>query len=160
MASPAAATKKSIPLTPIVAGITVILALIAGTVWLNRPAPKSSSNDAATAEAKAYLPNLALSDVTMQATENFMKQQVVEVQGRIANNGPRPLAAIDVYCLFYGVDGHELYREKVPVVGGVESRTSLKPNETRAFRLPFDSLPDGWNQAMPKMVIARIAFAN
>ena len=108
---------------------------------------------------KAYPPNLALSDVTMQATENFMKQQVIEVQGRIANNGPRPLAAIDVYCLFYGIDGRELYREKVPIIGGVESRTSLKPNGTRAFRLPFDSLPDGWNQAMPKMVIARIAFA-
>ena len=89
-----------------------------------------------------------------------MKQQVVEVQGKISNNGSRVLSAINVYCLFYGVDGHELYREKVPVVGGVESHSPLKPSETRAFRLPFDSLPDGWNQAMPKMVIARIAFAN
>lgn len=159
MGSSVAATKKSIPLTPIIAGAAAILVLVAGIAWLNRPAPKAPRDDVATVEAKAYLSNLALSDVTMQATENFMKQQVVEVQGKIANNGPRPLAAIDVYCLFYGVDGHEVYREKVPVVGGVESRAPLKPGETRAFRLPFDSLPDGWNQAMPKMVIARITFA-
>jgi hypothetical protein len=35
----------------------------------------------------------------------------------------------------------------------------LKPHETRAFRLPFDDLPEGWNQTVPGMVIAGIAFA-
>jgi hypothetical protein len=24
--------------------------------------------------------------------------------------------------------------------------------------MPFDTLPDGWNQALPKMVIAQIKF--
>ena len=100
--------------------------------------------------------NLALSDVSMKASENFMRQRVVEIEGKISNNGPRPLRSIDVYCLFYGVDGRELYRERVPIV---PAGAPLKPNQGRAFRLPFDSLPDGWNQAMPKMVIAQIAFA-
>ncbi len=36
----------------------------------------------------------------------------------------------------------------------------LNPNDVRSFRLAFDSLPDGWNQAMPKLVIAQIVFAN
>jgi hypothetical protein len=26
--------------------------------------------------------------------------------------------------------------------------------------MPFDTLPDGWNQALPKMVIAQITFAS
>jgi hypothetical protein len=64
---------------------------------------------------------------------------------------------VSVYCLFYGVDGREIYRERVPIVGA--SAAPLKPGEVRAFRLPFDSLPEGWNQAMPKMVIAQITFA-
>ena len=93
----------------------------------------------------------------MKASENFMKQQVVEVEGDIGNNGPRPLRSIDVYCLFYGIDGHELYRERSPIVPS--TAPALKPGETRHFRLPFDNVPDGWNQALPKMVIARINFA-
>ncbi len=93
----------------------------------------------------------------MKATENFMKQQLVEMQGKIANEGARSLQSVDVYCLFYGVDGHELHRERVPIVQA--KALPLKPGEVRPFRLPFDSLPDGWNQALPKMVIAQITFA-
>lgn len=93
----------------------------------------------------------------MKASENFMKQQVVEVEGSVANNGDRLLNSIYVYCLFYGVDGREIHRERIAIVPP-EGR-SLKPGETRHFRLPFDTLPDGWNRALPKMVIAQIGFA-
>jgi hypothetical protein len=93
----------------------------------------------------------------MQASENFVKQRLVEVQGKISNNGPRALKSVDIYCLFYGIDGQEIHRERVPILSA-EGRP-LQPQETRNFRLPFDTLPDGWNQAVPRMVIARITFA-
>jgi hypothetical protein len=87
-----------------------------------------------------------------------MKQEVVEVEGNIKNNGPRSLESVDVYCLFRGVDGQVIYRERTPVV--LRSKAGpVNPSETRHFRLAFDSLPDGWNQAMPTLVIARITFA-
>lgn len=93
----------------------------------------------------------------MKAAENFMKQQVVEIEGKISNHGPRKLASVDVYCLFAGADGREIHRERVPIVArGVP----LQPNATKAFRLPFDSLPEAWNQAMPRLVIAQIVFAD
>jgi hypothetical protein len=153
------ATAKKLPLVPLAIGVVVVFALIAGLAYLNQPvAPKTDGR--ASSEARAYLTNLELSDVAMQATENFMQQQVVEVQGRIGNKGARSLASVDVYCLFYGVDGRELHRERLPIVGKTGAKAPLKPGETSAFRLPFDSLPDGWNQAMPKLVIAQIAFAN
>ena len=155
MQSPGART-RNIPLLPIGIGAGAVVALIAGLLYLNRPAPKPPEAQASS-DAKAYLANLELKDVTMQATENFMKQQVVEVEGSIGNNGPRALRSIDVYCLFYGADGHELHRERVP---GVSAKAQpLKPGEARHFRLPFDNLPDGWNQSLPKMVIAQINFA-
>jgi hypothetical protein len=93
----------------------------------------------------------------MQATENFMQQRVVEIQGKITNNGPRALESVDVYCLFYGVDGREIYRERLAIVP--PRGAALNSRETRSFRLPFDNLPDGWNQTMPKLVIAQIRFA-
>jgi hypothetical protein len=158
MPAPPISTLGKKPIAPlVVAAVVVVLAIAAAAIYLARPAAQATANEPASAEAKAYVQNLALSDVRMQASENFMRQQVVEIQGKIANNGPRPLKSIDVYCLFYGVDGREIHRERVAIV---RSAAPLKPNEIRAFRLPFDSLPDGWNQAMPKMVIAQIAFAS
>ncbi len=156
MAISAALHKKSIPAAPLAVGIVVAVILIAALIYLNKPAPKPP-NTAASPEAKAYLPSLHLSNVSMKAAENFMKQQVVEIDGNIANNGPRRLRSVDVYCLFYGADGREVYRERVPIL---EAKAApLKPGETRRFRLPFDTLPDTWNQAIPRMVIAQITFA-
>jgi hypothetical protein len=147
--------KKRLLIAPVVVGALVVVALIAGMIYLTKPAPKPTESGAS-AEAKAYLPNLELSGVTMKAAENFMKQQVVEIEGSIANKGPRPLQSVDIYCHFYGVDGREVYQERVPIVKS--KGAPLRPGEVRRFRLPFDTLPDGWNQALPRMVIAQITF--
>ena len=155
--SSAAPQKKSIPLLPILMAAVVIVALVGVGIYLTRPVRKAAEG-AASQEAKNYLANLALSDVSMQASENLVNQKVVEVLGNIANNGPREVKSIDVYCLFYGLDGHEIHRERLRIVGGVDTAGSLKPGATKAFRMPFDTLPDGWNQALPKMVIAQIKF--
>ena len=157
MPAPATSSLLKKPIGPlIVAGVIVVIAIIAGLIYLNRPAKKAQQAPVSP-EAKAYVRNLALSDVSMKASENFMRQQVVEIEGNIANNGPRALQSVEVYCLFSGVDGREVYRERVAIVRS--SMAPLKPNEVRLFRLPFDGLPDGWNQGMPKMVIAQITFA-
>jgi hypothetical protein len=36
----------------------------------------------------------------------------------------------------------------------------MRPGEQRNFRLPFDNIPAGWNQALPQLVIAAIEFQN
>jgi hypothetical protein len=142
---------------PLIIGATALVALIAGLLYLNRPVPADSGNVEASPEAKAYVKNLALSDIEMKAAENFMRQQVVEIVGKITNQGPRPLVSVELTCIFRGVDGREVYRERVPIVRA--STSPLASGQTRAFRLPFDTIPDGWNQAMPNLVIARILFA-
>jgi hypothetical protein len=157
--SSAAANKTAVPLAAILTTFLGVLAVLGALFYLSRPVQKEGEG-AATQEAKAYLANLALSDVTMQASENLMNQKVVEVLGSISNNGPRALKSIDVYCLFYSVDGHLLHRERLRIIGGPDTRGPLKPGATKSFRMPFDSLPEGWNQALPKMVIAQITFVN
>lgn len=147
--------KSAVPLI-VTVGIVVVLA-VAAFAYLRGSRPATAESTPASTDAKAYVANLALSDVTMKASESLVGQQVVEVEGRIANNGTRTLRGVDVYCLFYGVDGREVYRERVPIV---TTGVPLRPHQIRAFRLPFDHLPDGWNQAVPKMVIAQILFAD
>jgi hypothetical protein len=108
------------------------------------------------AEAKAYVGNLRLSDVSMKATQNYALQTVVEIEGKIGNAGDRPLEAVEIYCIFYDSYGQMVFRPRMAIV--TTQMGGLKPGETKAFRLPFDEIPHSWNQTMPQMVIAGVQF--
>jgi hypothetical protein len=132
----------------------VVLILGAGIYyWISQPreAPPPA---ALTAEAKGYVRNLGLSGVEMKATANYTGAAIVEILGQITNNGDRPLARVELNCIFYDPYGQVVLRERVPIV-----RSTLTPGQTREFRLPFEGIPDSWNQAMPQLVIASIQFA-
>jgi hypothetical protein len=134
--------------------IAIALALAGGLIWfVNRSKPVAGAAPLS-ADAKAYVRNLQLTDVTMKATESYVGQTVTEIEGKIANSGGRTVAHADLYCVFYNSYGEVILRERVPIVA-----TGLKPGETRAFRLPFDDIPSGWNNQLPQLVIARIEFA-
>jgi hypothetical protein len=135
--------------------VLAIAAVLAGAVlwFVNRPQP-AAANAPLSADAKAYVRNLQLTEVTMKATESYVKQTVTEIEGKISNTGGRTVQHADVYCVFYNSYGEVILRERVPIV-----ITGLKPGETRTFRLPFDDIPGGWNNQMPQLVIARIEFA-
>ncbi len=51
-----------------------------------QPAPTAAP---LTADAKAYVRNLQLTDVTMKATESYVKQMVTEIEGKVTNAGNR-----------------------------------------------------------------------
>jgi hypothetical protein len=110
-----------------------------------------------TPEAKVYVRNLKLSDVTMKATESYFNQVVVEIEGKIENAGAQKLDVVEIYCTFFDSYGQMVLRKRMPIVS--ERMGSLKPGETKSFRLPFDELPDSWNHAMPHLVIAGIKFS-
>ena len=134
--------------------LAIALALAGGLIWfVNRPRAAAGA-EPLSADAKAYVRNLQLTDVTMRATESYVGQTVTEIEGKIANAGSRTVEHADVYCVFYNSYGEVILRERVPIVVN-----GLKPGETRAFRLPFDNIPAGWNNQMPQLVIARIEFA-
>ncbi len=110
-----------------------------------------------TPEAKLYTRNLQLSDVELKAKENYFQQAVVEIDGKIANTGPRPLETVEIYCVFRDPYGQLVLRRRLAIVSG--RMGGLKPGETKSFRLPFDDLPQSWNQSMPQLVIAGVKFS-
>ena len=120
--------------------------------YISRPRPIASTATL-TADAKAYVRNLQLADVSMKATESYVGQTVTEIEGKITNGGDRNVTHAEVNCVFYNVYGEVVLRERVSIVKG-----TLKPGETRSFRLPFDDIPSTWNNQMPQLVIARIEF--
>ncbi len=131
-----------------------VLFLGGALAWfISRPKPFPAAAPL-TADAKAYVRNLQLADVSMKATESYVGQTVTEIEGQITNAGKRNVMQAEVNCIFYNVYGEVVLRERVPIIKG-----ALKPGETRNFRLPFDDIPGSWNNQMPQLVIARIEFS-
>lgn len=149
---------KSKSRTVAVAVLLVVLVAVGAAVWyLETASPPEAREFELTQEARDYLPNLQLAGATMEAHENALGQTLVEIKGDITNAGDRPLEEVVLNCIFYDINGMEIMREPVAIVRARDG--VLAPGETRPFRLPFDSIPEGWNQVSPTMAIAEITFA-
>jgi len=137
--------------------VLLLAAGLAGFLYLDRaskqppPAPPPL-----TPEARVYVRYLKLADVEMKAHESYLKQSVVEITGNIENAGNRKLDLVEITCVFYDAYGQVVLRERVPIVS--KKIGGVAPGETKSFRLPFDNIPESWNQMMPQLVIARIDF--
>lgn len=139
-------------ITPLVIAFA-LLPLIGGVWWWLERDRAPQRPPGLTADAKSYVGNLKLSDVTMQAKTNFTGAPLVEIRGKITNAGTRTLSRVELNCVFYDPYGQVVLRERVPIVRG-----SLEPGGAREFRLPFEGLPPSWNRGMPQLVIANIDF--
>lgn len=144
----------SVPMIIVGLGVIVVAGVVGWLTFGPRPAPPPPP--VLTTEAKAYLDQLKLSDVGIQAAQSYVQQSLVEIAGKIANTGGRTVKLVEVNCVFHNVYGQVIHRERVAVAG---RRTGpLTPGAIKPFRLAFDNIPEGWNQSMPDLVIAQIQF--
>jgi hypothetical protein len=150
--------KKQISIPPLAIVIVLLLvAGLAGFLYLDRAAKQPPpAPPPLTGEARVYVRYLKLSDVQMNAHESYLKQSIVEITGNIENAGNRKLDLVEIRCVFYDAYGQVVLRERVPIVS--RKTGGVAPGETKSFRLPFDNIPESWNQMMPQLVIARIDF--
>jgi hypothetical protein len=156
-AQAAAAARKKFSVPPLAIVVIALAAIGAAGFWyLSRP-PAAPEPAQLTSVAKAYVRNLALSNVNMQAHESYMGQQIVEITGQLGNKGDRALKAVEISCVFYDPYGQVTLRKRVEIV--TRKMNGLAPGETKSFRLAFDDIPGSWNQALPQLVIASIVFA-
>lgn len=148
-------TRGERSISPVLVIVAAIALAIAGLWFYLTSQPKPAPiQPTISAEGKAYVRNLQLAKVDMKATKNYAGAAIVEITGDITNGGNRVLERVELHCIFYDVAGQAVLRERVPIV-----RAPLKPGETRTFRLPFEGIPESWNQTLPQLVIAHVAFA-
>lgn len=148
--------KKSLLSVPVMLVAAIGIA-VGGLVWyLERGPAPDAKGPVLTADAKSYVKHLKLSGVEMKATDAAMNIRVVEIVGNIKNDGDRPLKSVLLNCIFYDPYGQVVLKDRVEIV---RAKTGgIQPGETKSFRLPFDTLPQSWNQGMPQLVIAQIVF--
>lgn len=154
--SAAAPSKRPALGLPAAVLIALVLAGAGVVAYLEFAPRKPAAQATLTPEARAYVGNLKLADVTMKATKNYFSQVVVEISGNITNAGDRNLDTVEINCVFQDYYDQMNLRQRVPIVS--PKMGGLKPGETKSFRLPFDNIPDSWNQKMPLLVIASVTF--
>ncbi len=146
-----------VPVALIIIGAIVLVGLVAGWFYV-RHTPPPRQTPKLSDEARVYIRSgsLKLSDVNMGAKENFARQMLVEITGKITNDGKRPLKLVEITCVFRDPLGRVVLRSPVAIVS--TRMGGLAPGQTKDFRLPFDTIPESWNQALPELVIAQIVF--
>lgn len=127
--------------------------ILGGAVWFLLPKSGPPADAPLTAEAKGYLASLPLEDIEMTSAESFGGGRLIEIKGKITNGGTRAIKRAEVFCVFRDGAGQICLRQRWPIVA-----TGLKPGESKPFRLPFDTVPDSWNQQLPNVVVASIQF--
>ena len=140
----------------IVIGLVLVIGL-GGFLYLDRAAQKPlPAPPPLTGPARAYARELKLTNVEMKAHESYLKQSVVEIVGNIQNTGDRIVKLVEINCVFYDSYGQVVLRERVPIVS--PKIGAVSPGQIKSFRLPFDNVPESWNQTMPQLVMAGIEF--
>jgi hypothetical protein len=153
--TPRSSSGVPVPLL-IVLGLAAV-GLVAGWFVVRRGPPQRQA-PVLSDEARAYVRSgsLKLSDVNMAAKENFARQMLVEITGKITNDGQRAVKLVEITCVFRDPGGRVVLRDRVPIVTG--KMGGVAAGQTKSFRLPFDTIPESWNQALPDLVIAQIVF--
>ena len=139
-----------------VIGLVLVMGL-GGFFYLDRASKKPLPEPPPlTGEARAYAGKLKLTNVEMKAHESYLKQSVVEIVGNIQNVGDRIVKTVEINCVFYDAYGQVVLRKRVPIVSAKIG--AVAPEQIKSFRLPFDDIPESWNQMMPQLVMAAIEF--
>ena len=145
--------RKEKPGLPVgmIAGAVFCAAVLAGLFLLVRMQSSPSGSARIAPEVEAYLPHLAVGELRMSAEENFLGQQVVYLEGQIANRGDRIVRQLAVRVYFRDSLNQVILRDDRDVVRtGRPGATPLASGETREFRLLFDHIPDSWNRQLPQ----------
>jgi hypothetical protein len=148
---------------PLAAAAVVGLAVTAGVLWMAlhpRPAERPERLPPLTPEAQAYLPQLEVTLLQISRWENFLGQEVIYLDLRVANRGAHNLTGLEVRVEFAGADGGPVRSEVVRVVGpsAFRPRRRLGPNEAFTTRAAFDDIPKSWNGQPPRVTVSGLVF--
>lgn len=151
-----ASSRESLPVPIFVAGALLLIITTGVFFWYRQRQHAPPDVPILTKEAAAYLPNLQLADVDMQAAENYLNQTTTTITGKITNAGPRTLRLVEINCVFKDQIGQTVLRERVAIIG--RKTGPVATGQTRPFELNFDNIPVSWNQVLPDLVISQIVF--
>lgn len=150
------------PLVPIAIGVAAVLIVIGLFILFSRT---GKNENVAPSTPDPYASNLKVSDVAMSTANNFAGQQVTYIEGKITNTGGKTVIGALLQIIFHDALGQVAQKEaqrlmvittREPYVDTAPLNTaSLKPGQTREFRLTFEHVSADWNMQLPEITIVK-----
>jgi len=148
--SAAKETPERKPRVPMVVVVAVLLVLgVAVAFFVLVPSQQDASPTIPLKDAPAYAAQLELSDLQLSAAENFLGQNVVYLDGKIANQGSQTVRLVQARLFFRDFMDQVILREEKELVS--VSSQPLRPGEVQQLQLAFDSIPASWNVQIPEI---------
>ena len=136
----------------IIAGIVVLL-----THFIKTPAQTVDAPLPFGAAEQAYAPQIHFQDLRLSQSNNLLNQQFTYVAGIVSNDGPRPIAAIEVLVEFHDQFKQVILKDTLRPIR--RSDPPLKATEQREFNLAIDQgLPSTWDQQYPSIRITGLVL--
>ncbi len=149
--------KSETPWVPIGIGVAIMVIAIVALVVFTRSKPAGPGG------VDPYAAKLAVSDLKMSAAENFVGGTVSYLEGKITNQGDKPVTGASLDVTFRNSLGEVVQKETMPVralqshsVTGTPEMFDLRmaplqPGKTIDFRLTFEHISDDWNREYPAL---------
>ena len=152
------------PWVPIAIGAAIMVIAVVALVVLTRSKPSEQG------AVDPYAAKLAVSDLKMSAAENFVGGTVSYLEGKITNQGDKPVLGASLEVTFRNSLGEVVQKETMPVRGlQAHSITGtpemfdlrlapLQPGKTIDFRLTFEHISGDWNREYPQLKFTSVAI--
>ncbi len=150
------------PWVPITIGAIIMVVAVVLLVVFSRSKPAGQGS------VDPYAAKLVISDLKMSAAENFVGGTVSYLEGKITNNGDKPVLGAALEVTFRNSLGEVVQKETMPVralqahaVTGTAEMFDLRlaplqPGKTIDFRLTFEHISDDWNREYPQVRVASV----
>jgi hypothetical protein len=135
----------------VLAVIVAVLVVLARTG--SRPWPTEA---ALSAEQKAYLAQIVISEARMSAAENFLGNTVTYLDAQVTNKGGNEVRQLELELIFVDILGQVVLRHTARPI--TVRSIPLRPGQTRSFQVSFEHMPVDWNQALPTITPKSIQF--
>jgi hypothetical protein len=146
--------RKEFPVA-FLAGVAVMLLMLGGIYLMtreSRPAgPVVEEHLPMDDAARAYAERIRFSELSVGRATNFLNQEVTFLFGTVTNEGTKTVRGLEVELDLRDLLNQTALRETQYVVG--PRNAPLAPGEKREFQLTFETVPAGWNQAVPGITI-------
>jgi hypothetical protein len=149
-------------LSPAVWGVAALIVLVAVGIFVFT-AKKAPPTPTTLQPPAAYASSLPLTNLAMSESDNLSGGKMTYLDGHIQNTGSRTVTGATVQVVFANDEAMPPAIQTVPLTLirmtqpyiDIEpvSAEPLKPGDSHDFRLPFESVPQNWNQQMPEVRI-------
>jgi len=148
---------------PMIVGVIVVLAIVAGLVLVTR-----SGRPAAPNPGDPNLQKLQVADLHMATAQNFAGGSVTYIEGKITNGSDRKVTSASVQVLFKNALGETAQKDTLPVTVllpnvpyvdyGLIDRAPLAPGQARDFRLTLEHVSTDWDGQVPQVKVVSIGY--